>query len=486
MEYLDTTSGSDFDFAPHDGVENADLLLWAQKKLIDRLDHMRGSGTSLISVSIPAGKSIHLTRNRLTEEERTASNVKDQTNRKSIIDALTSIGQKLGGYKSTPPNGLAIFCGEVLIDRKTRRCIWAIHPSKPLNRAIYLCDSVFHTDELHTMLEDTSHFGFIIIDGNGYLLGELSGDTRKVLSKCSVDLPKKHGRGGQSKLRFERLRKEKIDNYIRKVSEDVNGTFLNSDHTKITVDGLVLAGSADLKMGVLDREIIDPRLAALIRHTKIVDISYGFERGFEDAIGQCRDILGNVKLVKEKIILEKFFDRIATDDKVCYGPRQTLGLLGDSVISELVVWENLRIYVYHIIILTERIPVVKGDGQVLAVWPPKTGENITTVFVKRPTSSQQFGGDGEDDAQWIPDYCTIVDSQPFVEWAVQKYHTDKITLHIVSDRTNEGSQFCRGFGGIGGFLRYAVQTYDETDDGGDTTHQGGLAENTDEIRAFSG
>lgn len=34
-----------------------------------------------------------------------------------------------------------------------------------------------------------------------------------------MDLPKKHGRGGQSALRFARLRMEKRHNYVRKVAE---------------------------------------------------------------------------------------------------------------------------------------------------------------------------------------------------------------------------------------------------------------------------
>jgi hypothetical protein len=37
-----------------------------------------------------------------------------------------------------------------------------------------------------------------------------------VLHKFTVDLPKKHGRGGQSALRFARLRMEKRHNYVRK------------------------------------------------------------------------------------------------------------------------------------------------------------------------------------------------------------------------------------------------------------------------------
>ena len=47
-----------------------------------------------------------------------------------------------------------------------------------------------------------SRFGFIVMDGNGALFGTLQGNTRDVLHKFTVDLPKKHGRGGQSALRY--------------------------------------------------------------------------------------------------------------------------------------------------------------------------------------------------------------------------------------------------------------------------------------------
>ena len=60
-------------------------------------------------------------------------------------------------------------------------------------------------------------YGFIVMDGNGSLFGALCGNSREVITKFTVDLPKKHGRGGQSALRFARLRLEKRHNYVRKV-----------------------------------------------------------------------------------------------------------------------------------------------------------------------------------------------------------------------------------------------------------------------------
>jgi hypothetical protein len=121
-----------------------------------------------------------------------------------------------------------------------------------------MCDNRFHTEALHELLESDeksehskhntttptvtqcldgivtskshlllmcsvspssflfSRFGFIIMDGNGCLFATLSGSTRTIVHKFSVDLPKKHGRGGQSALRFARLRLEKRHNYLRK------------------------------------------------------------------------------------------------------------------------------------------------------------------------------------------------------------------------------------------------------------------------------
>lgn len=50
---------------------------------------------------------------------------------------------------------------------------------------------------LQALLTDDNRFGFIVMDGNGALFGTLQGNTRDVLHKFTVDLPKKHGRSNQ-------------------------------------------------------------------------------------------------------------------------------------------------------------------------------------------------------------------------------------------------------------------------------------------------
>ena len=97
------------------------------------------------------------------------------------------------------------------------------------------------------------------------------GNTRTVLHKFSVDLPKKHGRGGQSALRFARLRLEKRHNYLRKVAETAVQMFIANDRPNVA--GLILAGSAEFKQRLNQSDLFDIRLQAIV--TKIVDVSYG-------------------------------------------------------------------------------------------------------------------------------------------------------------------------------------------------------------------
>lgn len=145
------------------------------------------------------------------------------------------------------------------------------------------------------------------MDGNGALFGTLSGNTREVLHKFTVDLPKKHGRGGQSALRFARLRLEKRHNYVRKVAETAVQLFITNDRPN--VEGLVLAGSADFKTELSQSDMFDQRLQAKI--IKVVDVSYGGENGFNQAIDLASDSLANVKFIQEKKLIGKYFDEIS-------------------------------------------------------------------------------------------------------------------------------------------------------------------------------
>lgn len=57
------------------------------------------------------------------------------------------------------------------------------------------------------------------MDGHGCVYASVSGNNKTILNKFEVDLPKKHNKGGQSSVRFARIRQEKRHNYLTKVAE---------------------------------------------------------------------------------------------------------------------------------------------------------------------------------------------------------------------------------------------------------------------------
>lgn len=209
-------------------------------------------------------------------------------------------------YNKTPNNGLVIYCGTIITDDGKEKLVTIdFEPFKPINTSLYLCDNRFHTEDLKDLLESDDKFGFIVMDGNGALFGTVQGNSREVLHRFSVDLPKKHGRGGQSALRFARLRTEKRHNYVRKVAETSVQMFITNDKVgdqawascasqasccagwQPNVAGLVLAGSADFKTELGTSDMFDQRLAAKI--LKVVDVSYGGDNGFNQAIELAAD-----------------------------------------------------------------------------------------------------------------------------------------------------------------------------------------------------
>ncbi|KAF9604516.1 hypothetical protein IFM89_007637 [Coptis chinensis] len=239
------------------------------------------------------------------------------------------------------------------------------------------------------------------MDGHGTLFGTLSGNTREILHKFTVDLPKKHGRGGQSAARFGRLREESRHNYVRKTAELATQLYINTSTSQPNVSGLILAGSADLKTELGQSNIFDPRLQAKILN--VVDVSYGGENGFNQAIKLSAEILSNDKFVQEMRLIGKYFEEVSQD----------------------------------------------------------TGETIIKHFNKEQEADQRNFHDSATSS-----VLEIQEKTSLLEWFANEYRKFRCKLEFVTNKSQEGSQFCRGFGGIGGILRYQLdmRSFDELSD----------------------
>ena len=421
------------------------IQIWKVKKLIKSLENARGAGTSMISLILPPKSQLSQATNMLTQEYGTASNIKSRVNRLSVLAAITSTQQRLKLYSRVPDNGLVVYCGTVLTpEGKEKKVNFSFEPFKPINTSLYLCDNKFHTEALSELLESDARFGFVIMDGNGTLFGVVSGNTRTVLHKFSVDLPKKHGRGGQSALRFSRLREEARHNYVRKVAELASQHFITDN--KVNVTGIVLAGSADFKSVLSQSDLLDYRLRPKI--VQLVDVSYGGENGFNQAIELAADSLANVKFVQEKRLIQKYFDEISTETGTyCFGLDDTFRALEMGAVEVLIVWENLE-HMRHVFKDSE------GREHVFMLSKEQEDDEDRSRFIDKETGTEME---------------EVGEPMPLLEWIAENYQQFGTNLEFVTDRSQEGMQFCKGFGGIGGILRYKVAfddlaLYDEQED----------------------
>ncbi|KAF0295937.1 Eukaryotic peptide chain release factor subunit 1 [Amphibalanus amphitrite] len=194
---------------------------------------------------------------------------------------------------------------------------------------------------------------------------------------------------------------------------------------------MILAGSADFKTELSQSDMFDPRLQATI--IKLVDVSYGGENGFNQAIELSAECLANVKFIQEKKLIGRYFDEISQDTgKYCFGVKDTLAALELGAVETLICWENLDI---QRIVLKNH---ASGEEKILHLTPEE--EKDRSHFTDSDSGVEM----------------ELVDSMPLLEWLANNYKSFGASLEIITDRSQEGSQFVRGFGGVGGMLRYTV------------------------------
>jgi peptide chain release factor subunit 1 len=205
--------------------------------------------------------------------------------------------------------------------------------------------------------------------------------------------------------------------------------FITNDRPNVS--GLILAGLADFKNELATTDMFDQRLATKV--IKIVDVSYGGENGFNQAIELSAEVLANVKFIQEKKLIGKYFEEISQDTgRVCYGIEDTLKALELGAVETLIVFENLEI---------TRYTLKDSNGSEIILHVTKQQEQSSRdKFMDKETGQEM----------------EVVSQESFLEWIAEHYKDFGTTLEFVSDRSTEGNQFVKGFGGIGGILRYKV------------------------------
>ena len=140
--------------------------------------------------------------------------------------------------------------------------------------------------------------------------------------------------------------------------------------------------------------------------------------------------------MKEKEVIAKFFDHIAQGDGlVTYGVQDTMKYLENGVVGKLICYEGLE----HL-----RIRVRNPENGI-----------VSTIYCKPDqVTNPALYMDGEVELERIDD--EVDEESSLCEWLSTHYKDFGCELEFVTDKSPEGTQFLKGFAGLGGFLRYKI------------------------------
>ncbi len=315
------------------------VKLYKLKRILNELSQKKGRGTELISLYIPQGKSIHEVIATLREEYGTASNIKSDTTRNHVLDALTKTMQRLKLYSRTPENGLVIFCGALPTNGPGSEVvkIFELEPPKPLGIFLYRCDDHFHTDILKDMLKEEKVIGIIAIDSTEAGLGILEGNKVEVVDVITSGVGGKHRAGGQSARRFERLREMELNDYFNRVAEHAKKAFIDS----YNIAGIIVAGPGPTKDDFLKNGYLDYRLQKSV--IAVIDTSYAGSEGVREALDKAQDVLQEYRLMEEKRLVRRLFEEIHSSKGLAvYGMQEVLNALNAGAVDTVLVNDNIN------------------------------------------------------------------------------------------------------------------------------------------------
>ncbi len=397
-------------------------LMYEFKRKLEELESYKGRGTELITLYIPPDKNIADVANQLRSELSQASNIKSKQTRTNVLAGLEAILNRLKYFRKPPENGMVIISGVVNINGKEKHITEIIEPPEPVPMYKYHCDSKFFLEPLKEMLKEKKLYGLIVIDRREATVGLLKGKRIEVLDYDTSMVPGKHRQGGQSSVRFERLREIAIHEFYKKVGEMANEALLPY---KDKLVGIIIGGPSPTKEEFYEGEYLHHELQNKV--IGLFDVGYTDESGLYELVEKAKDVLEEVDLIREKKLMQRFLKEVAKDGLAAYGEEEMRRYLELGAVDTLLLSEDLRY---------ERV----------RYRCPKCGkEKVITVRegVERAPVCEEDGVTMEE----IERKDVVLELSELAESMGSK-------VEFLSTESEEGEMLYKAFGGIAAILRF--------------------------------
>ena len=406
-------------------TELTDLQKYEFRRSLEEVRKLSGRGTELISLYVPPSRQVSDVSNYLRSEYSQSSNIKSASTRKNVQAAISSILSRLKNFKSPPENGLVFFVGHRSVGAdQTDMIQFVLEPPEPVPTFIYRCDSQFFTEPIEGMLETKDKYGLIVIDRSEATVGMLHGKRIVPIKNMQSLVPSKHGRGGQSARRFERLIEIAAHEYYKKVADVANEAFLSEKELK----GILVGGPGPTKDFFVKSEYLHYELQKKIIDT--FDTGYTDEYGLKELLEKSRERMKDLDLMREKDLMQRLFEEIRRPNGglSIYGEEQVKNALTIGAVDTLIISEDLR-----------RVK--------LGLTCPSCGANKDTM-----------AKDSTEDVRC--DKCGAIMKVDKVDDLVGDFHSiadaNNTKVEFISGESEEGGLLLKAFGGVAGILRFRV------------------------------
>ncbi|MFW9780124.1 MAG: peptide chain release factor aRF-1 [Candidatus Heimdallarchaeota archaeon] len=293
--------------------------------------------TCLISLYVPPNRKIADFVQELSDEIGTATNIRSKFTQKNVISALKNVIGKLKLYgNSAPDSGLAIFSGVTGTSNKYKLESFVFDQlAEPISRKLYVCDNRFHVEHILNLLVEKDKYALLAIDSAKATIATLKGDNVQIIKSTRSGAAKKHRKGGQSSVRYARLREEAIQRYLKRVADEMKEFFIENADEELK--GVILGGPGQIKDQIV--EYFDPRLKDKIVGTK--DLGYGGDKsGINELVASSTDILAGVAIIEEKELVHQFTQALI-DNKANYGEKEVRENLRMGAVDTLLLSSGL-------------------------------------------------------------------------------------------------------------------------------------------------
>jgi peptide chain release factor subunit 1 len=416
------------------GGKRTSLERFRLKKTLDTLARKEGRGTELVSLYVPPGKQISEVLNTLKQEHGTASNIKSDTTRNNVQDAITKVMQRLKLFKRVPENGLVIFSGALPQNGpgSERNETYVLVPPEPITINLYRCDSRFHTEYLQEMLKEKETYGILLLDSSEATFAVLQGRRLHIVKEITSGIPGKMRAGGQSARRFERQREAKILEFFNRIGEYVTEIFLEIENLR----GIIIAGPGPMKYDFEKGDYLHYQLKPKVIAT--IDTAYTSEQGAKEVVDKAPEIMRQVRYIEEKRLMQDFLYEIGHDTALAtYGENDVRHALNVGAVRTLILSDTLDI-------ARVTVKCTACDYSKKETLKIKDVESLKQSLTGQPCPRCKSPSLVANDVKDVV--------EEFAELAEQA----NADVEVVSTDTEEGQMLRNAFGGIAAILRFKL------------------------------